>query len=87
MASFPADRDYDMSYISEINKCDYVQMALLAYRNFLRGNAEKRALWVVLENCRSLFAEQIVVTNDGMGQLTAGNLIYMYDLACLVTEA
>ena len=87
MASFPADRDYAMSYMSEINKCDYVQMALSAYRNSPRGNVEKRAFLVVLENCRSLFAEQIVVTNDGMGQLTAGNLIYMYDLACLVTEA
>ena len=69
-----------------INKCNHVQMALSAYRNSPRGNVEKREFLVVLENCRSLFAEQIVVTDDGMGQLTAGNLIYLYDLACLVTE-
>ena len=87
MAIFPADRDYDISYMNEINKCDYVQMALLAYRNSPMGNVEKRSFLVVLENCRSLFWEQIVVTDDGMGQLNGGNLTYMYDLACLVNEA
>ena len=51
MDFFPADRDYAMSYMSEINKCNYVQMALSAYRNSPRGNVEKRAFWVVVENC------------------------------------
>ena len=87
MAVFPADRDYAISYMSETNKCCYVQISLSIYRTSPKGNIEKRVFLVVVENCRSLFADQIVVTNDEMGQLTAGNLIYLYDLACLVTEA